>query len=259
MSVESFYFCADQRQALHWWRQPLAKTLDELATWRIDGRPTHPYLMSDESLQEELLAYLQAVQVQYPSAMTLNSACQKTLARLATDATAPSPSVTGRLRNLFRSTREQAQDEPLRDVGGFIDFYIMLLETARRGPSNEPVDIRASDFFLASYLQQFLSPGEAEQYNAAVREHTLGLCLPPEMTNLDRATIARLEPWIGQISYLVDARQWQQMWERLDELPELWSYIEQQVSPKATKHLQAIGDIARFAVEHDLVMLKQFC
>lgn len=256
MSVDTFYFSADQQQALRWWRQPLADTSAELQGWRLGGRPTHAYLLDEDNI-EDLLGALEQYQQTYSPQHSLSRICQELRDRPAQQGAEGGRSVASRIRGLFSAAREEPRDRTMYELGGLVDTYVWLLEVARQGPINQPIDLRPADNFLASYLTRWLPAEQAERYDASIEEHTLGPCLPPELAGLDQPARQRLQEWIGQSCLVIDARERQAMWDQLDQIPGFWEGITREVFPEALEHLRAVGEIARFAVAHDYLMLKE--
>lgn len=222
MSVDSFYFCADRAQVETWWRQPISQTSDELTRWRLGDRPTHWALLDDTILGEVLLPRLQSVQDKYTGRQSLGQACRISLGHLSGESRSKPESMIGLLRSFLHFSDKK---EALREVAAFGEIYASLLQAARKGPVNYPVDVRLADEFFAAWLEQFLPPDIALQYNGSHKENTRGVCQPSEFGSLSRRLADDLE-WQMNLPYLMDAETWRKHWERLEQIPGLWEKIE---------------------------------
>lgn len=254
MSVDSFHICADQRQVAAWWQQPMRVLAEELAQWRLGERPTHVFLLDDEDAGEVLLEPLRALQEQCGAERSLSAACSMALTALRAQPP-ETPSLAARALRFVRTPPPSAADQQFAALADLADFYRTLHEAARTGPVTEPVDVRAADVFLSTYLVPLLGADEAARYNASIPDNTLGSYGPPEFAQLGSASAERIAADMAAPCYQLDARAWQRMWDRLDSIPQFWDELAQHTNARVLAHLRGIGAVARYAAAHNLVML----
>ena len=161
------------------------------------------------------------------------------------------------MRRLF-GERTTIGDQSLYKLGGLVDIYVSLLELARQGPFAPPADVRPTDNFLAQYLTAFLPAEQAARYDATIPANTRGPCLPPELRTTTPQFFERLEPWIGNTCYLLDAAEYQEMWTQIERIENFWQNIVHEVSASALEHIRAVGEVADYVNQRGLVMLKLF-
>jgi hypothetical protein len=255
MSVESFYISADRSQVDRWWRQPMEQALQELGAWRLGGRAAHWATLDDGAVQSGLVEPLQGFQQDYGAAQSLSGACQAAVGRLQ-QASQQAESLGARLLGLGRARQPSENDRALSELVSFASFYHMLHEAARAGPLTETADLRDADVALEEFLAPLIGPREAERYNMSIVGNYTRPCLPPELSSLEPRIAERLEQRMEPFCVELDPAEVQRRWDRLDQIPQFWERLARQATEPVLNHLRAIGAVARYAREHNMMMLK---
>lgn len=153
-----------------------------------------------------------------------------------------------------------------KDLIQISNTYANLILVAQTGPLNESIDTNVVDEFFEKYLEQFFPPYIAHQYNNSLEGNTIGICTPPEFNNLGAGDMSNMEIW-SKSFYMIDADTCRKHWEHLQEIPDVWGKLEttltnvlnsSRYAQKTTTHLRQIGEIAKYALQHNLSMYKGF-
>lgn len=253
MSVESFYFCADLDQVQLWWEGSLVQTSEELRSWRPYDDEFHYGLLDERAVKEDLLPHLDDLQEKYAQKQSLGEICKSALEVLINASERAERSWLARLRGRLGSKQ---REENLKELVWVGSFYGSLALAARKGPVNQLANTKITDIYFVEFLERYMPAEKAAAYNGLASPKIMGPCFPPELEGLDRTMTERLELRMGT-PYLVDAEGWREDGARLDSIPGLWEALEaENVGVAAIQHLREIKDIAAYALENNLAMLK---
>lgn len=248
MGVETFYFCSDPIQLEDWWNTSISKLILSLEHWRVGARPAHWALLTEVTIEEQVIPQLRVWEAQHGPQLSLRTVCQQSVAAMSGRREAGASQHD--LRILFNKRNQSTSTEQLIKLAA---THSALAQAARVGKANLPADTRVVDTFFSEWLRQFLPDDIAVRYDGSITGNSHAL-RPAEFDGLATTTLDMLNNRLNV--FVMDAAIWMHNWQALAQIEQLWDLLSKALDRAAVKHLQAIGDIAACAVQDQLIMLK---
>jgi hypothetical protein len=233
----------------------MGESIEALRTWRLFDDRFQLGLMDKQAIEEDLVPGLRLLAEEYSQGESIGLIFQRRLTKLVEESKKVGKSLFGKLE---RSREPKLDKESLNELIYVGSFHNAFIQIARRGPVTETADTQVTDVYFTEFLETYLPPQDANEYNGSDQGNLNGPHFPPELGGVDDRLRERLEIRMV-MPYLVDAHAWRSRWERLDTIPDLWEALgRENVGEGAIQQLRGIAGIARYALDNHLSMLKMF-
>jgi hypothetical protein len=256
MSVESFYYCSDLEKAGYYWELPLADLNKALSKWLPIDNPRHNYLYTPNSLKEHILPQVNQTMLQYSDEKSLQQIWHQLYGEFKNTYGDSKKSLAKMI-----TTRKYKHEftQALNQMTSIVTYYPIFVQLSRQGPVSEVADVGQTDYLFPEILETWLPKDEARKYIGDLESNIRGVCVPEAFFEDTSVTMNYVLEWI-EVPCLLDPERWFQEWSRLDEIPDLWATLASKgIYEKGINQLKDIKGIAKFALDHDLALIKEFC
>lgn len=256
MSVDSFYYCSDLERAEHYWSLPLRDLDRGLREWKQPDEPKHMWLYTPDDVKQDLVPQNADVALQYSPENSLSQIWQSLYLEFSESYQVGKKT----LAKLIKSRKhKQSVNEALKQMIYIASFFNSFVQLSRQGPVSEVANTKFTDQLFPEILECYMAKDEAIQYKVWYTAERADLCVPSDVDTDDSDTLEHIRSRIGAPTRL-DATWWQNAWMRLDNIPNLWEDLAAESNyENGIQQLRELAEIARFAVENDLALIKEYC
>jgi hypothetical protein len=144
----------------------MGESIEALRTWRLFDDRFQLGLMDKQAIEEDLVPGLRLLAEEYSQGESIGMIFQRRLTKLVEESKKVGKSLFGKLE---RSREPKLDKESLNELIYVGSFHNAFIQIARRGPVTETADTQVTDVYFTEFLETYLPPQDANEYNGSDR------------------------------------------------------------------------------------------